>query len=169
MNITQALNVALPDLPARMVSERYPRVHPNVVFKQQIVDGETVVRAFVPGVEAMFAFPPESWKLIQLFDGQRSYADVAQLYSQETGVLYSEDAMRGFAAEIEDLSFWYKTAQEKNVKLMQKTADQRRQMQKKKNRWGDLSLIAFLQSTRIGSCPGFTKKSASSTNRGSWR
>ncbi len=143
MNITQALNVALPDLPARMVSERYPRVHPEVVFKQQIVDGETLVRAFVPGVEAMFAFPPESWKLIQLFDGQRSYADVAELYSQETGVLYSEDAMRGFAAEIEDLNFWYKTAQEKNVKLMQKTADQRRQMQKKKNRWGDLSLIAF--------------------------
>jgi putative peptide zinc metalloprotease protein len=143
MNITQALNVALPDLPARMVSERYPQVHPKVVFKEHIEEGERVIRAFVPGVEAMFSFPPESWKLIQLFDGQRSYADVAELYSQETGVEYSEDAMREFAAEIDDMNFWYKTAQEKNVKLMQKTADQRRQMQKKKNKWGDLSLIAF--------------------------
>jgi putative peptide zinc metalloprotease protein len=143
MNITQALNVALPELPARLVSQRYPRVHPKVVFKDHIEEGEPVIRAFVPGTEAMFTFPPESWKLIQLFDGQRSYAHVAQLYSRETGVEYSEDTVRDFAAEIDDLDFWYKTPQEKNVKLMQKTADERRRLQTKKNRWGDLSMIPF--------------------------
>jgi putative peptide zinc metalloprotease protein len=143
MNITQALNVALPDLPARMVSQRYPRVHPKVVFKEQIEEGELVIRAFVPGVDMMYTFPPETWKLIQLFDGQRSYADVAELYSRESGVEYSEDTVRDFSAEIDDLNFWYKTAQEKNVKLMQKTADERRRLQKKKSKWGDLSMIVF--------------------------
>jgi putative peptide zinc metalloprotease protein len=143
MNITQALNVALPELPARLVSQRFPQVHPRVIFKDQIEEGQPVIRAFVPGTEAMFTFPPESWNLIRLFDGQRSYADVAQLYSRETGVEYSEDAVRDFAAEIEDLNFWYKTPQEKNVKLMQKTADERRRLQKKKNKWGDMSMIAF--------------------------
>lgn len=143
MNITQALNVALPDLPARMVSQRYPRMHPKVVFKEHIEEGQRVIRAFVPGVDAMFSFPPESWSLIQLFDGQRSYAEVAELYSLEKGVEYSEEAMRDFAAEIDGMNFWYKTAQEKNVRLMQKTADQRRALQKKKNRWGDLSMITF--------------------------
>ncbi len=143
MNITQALNVALPELPARVVSQRYPRLHPETVFKEHIEEGQPVIRAFAPGAGAMFTFPPESWKLIQLFDGQRSYADVAELYSQETGIEYSEDTVRDFAAEIDDLNFWYKTPQEKNVKLMQKTADQRRRLQTKKNRWGDLSMITF--------------------------
>jgi putative peptide zinc metalloprotease protein len=126
-----------------MVSQRYARVHPKVVFQEHIEDGEPLVRAFVPGIEAMFTFSPESWRLIQLFDGQRSYAEVAQLYSRETGVEHSEDTVRDFAAEIDALDFWYKTPQEKNVKLMQKTANERRSLQKKKNRWGDLANVAF--------------------------
>ena len=143
MNITQALNVALPELPARMVSQHYPRVHPKVVFKEHIEEGQLVIRAFVPEMNAMFTFPPESWKLIQCFDGQRSYADVAQFYSRETGVEFSEETVRDFAAEIDAMNFWYKTPQEKNVKRMQKTADERRRLQTKKNKWGDLSMIMF--------------------------
>jgi putative peptide zinc metalloprotease protein len=142
MNITQALNVALPELPARLISERPPRVHPDVVFRDHVEDGIPVVRAFVPGVASMFVFPPESWRLIQLFDGQRSYAEIGELYSAETGADYSEEIVRDFAAGIEALNFWYQTPQEKNVKLMQKTADERRRLQKKTN-WGDLSQITF--------------------------
>ncbi len=144
MNISQALNVALPEMPAKMVSQRYPRVNPNIVFKGHLEEGQPVVRVWVPGEEStLFTFPPAQWKLIQLFDGQRSYADVAQLYSRETGVEYSEDTVRDFAAEVDAINFWYKTPLEKNVKLMQKTADERRRLQKKKNKWGDLSQITF--------------------------
>ena len=142
MNITQALNVALPELPAKLLSQRPPRVHPEVVFKEHIEEGVPVVRAFVPGVDAMFVFPPESWRLIQLFDGHRSYAEVAELYSLETGVAYTEDTVRDFAADIGALRFWYLTPQERNIKLMQKTADERRRLQAKTN-WGDLSMIKF--------------------------
>ena len=140
MNITQALNVALPEMPAKMVSQRYPRVHPNVVFKEHIEEGQPVVRVFLPGEESLlFTFSEAQWKLIRLFDGQRSYADVAQLYSRETGFEYSEDTVKQFAADTDAINFWYKTPLEKNVKLMQKTADERRRLQKKKNKWGDLS------------------------------
>jgi putative peptide zinc metalloprotease protein len=143
MNITQALNVALPELPAKLISQRPPRLHPDVVFKEHIDEGKPVIRAYVPGVDAMFTFPPENWGLIRLFDGQRNYAEVAELYSQETGVDYSEETVRDFAAEIDAMNFWYRTPQEKNIKLMQRTADERRRLQKKKNRWGDLSQITF--------------------------
>jgi putative peptide zinc metalloprotease protein len=142
MNITQALNVALPELPAKLMSERPPRPHPDVVFNEHIENGKRVVKAYVPGVESMFTFPPGGWALVQLFDGQRSYAEIAELYSNETGVAYSEDAIREFAASVEALNFWYRTPQEKNIKLMQKTADERRRLQQKK-RWGDLSQIKF--------------------------
>lgn len=142
MNITQALNVALPELPARLISQRPPRLHPDVVFREHVEDGVPVVRAFVPGVASMFVFPPESWRLIQLFDGQRSFAEIAEAHSAQTGSDYSEDTVRDFAASISAMNFWYQTPQEKNIKLMQKTADERRRLQKKTN-WGDLSMITF--------------------------
>lgn len=142
MNITQALRVALPELPTRLISERPPRVHPDVVYREHIEDGVPMVRAFVPGVASMFLFPPESWQLIQLFDGQCSFGDIAELYSAETAQAYSEEDVREFAASISALNFWYQTVQEKNIKLMQKTADERRRLQKKTN-WGDLSMITF--------------------------
>ena len=143
MNITQALNVALPELPAKLMSERPPRVHPDVVFNEHIEEGKRVVRAYVPGVDSIFTFPPDSWALIQLFDGQRSHAEISDLCSRELGIPYSEETVREFAAEVEATNFWYRTPQEKNIKLMQKTADERRRLQKKKNRWGDLSEIRF--------------------------
>jgi putative peptide zinc metalloprotease protein len=143
MNITQALNVALPDLPAKPVSQHYPCLHPEVVFKEHIEEGKPVVRAYVVGVDSMFTFPLETWKLIELFDGKRSYAEVAELYSQQTGMQYSEEVVRDLAADIDAMNFWYKTPLEKNVKLMEKSADERRRLQKRKNKWGDLSMIAF--------------------------
>lgn len=142
MNITQALNVALPELPAKLMSERPPRVHPEVVFKEHTEDGKRIVKVFVPGVDAMFAFPPASWKLIQLFDGQNSFAEIADLYSAEEGVVYSEETVREFAADIGAMDFWYLTPQEKNIRLMQKTGNERRRMQRKSS-WGDLSEIKF--------------------------
>lgn len=143
MNITQALNVALPDLPSKLVSQRYPRVHPDVIFKEHVEDGKPVVRAYVPGVDAMYTFPPETWRLIQLFDGKRSYREISDLYSAEMSAEYSADVVRDLAAEIDAMNFWYKTPFEKNVKLMEKTAQERRRLQNRKNKWGDLSSITF--------------------------
>ena len=142
MNITQALNVALPELPAKLISERPPRLHPDVVFREHFEEGKREVRAFVPGVDALFTFPPDTWQLIQLFNGQRSFAEIADLYSAQTGALYSEETVRDFAADIDAMNFWYQTTQEKNIKLMQKTANERRRLQKKTN-FGDLSEIKF--------------------------
>ena len=85
MNITEALNEVLPEIPARMVSRRYPRLHPDIVFKEHILEGQVVVRVFVPGVEALFTFTPQNWQFAQLFNGQRSYEEIADLYFQETG------------------------------------------------------------------------------------
>lgn len=143
MNITQALNVALPELPTRLVSQRYPRVHPDVVFKAHIEEGKHVVRAYVPGVDSMYTFPSDTWKLIELFDGKRSYSEVAELYSRQTGIEYSEDALRDLAAEIDAMDFWYKTPLEKNLRLMEKSASERRRLHNRKSKWGDLSSIAF--------------------------
>ena len=144
MNITEALNEMLPEMPAKMISERYPRLHPEIVFREHIEQGKPNVRALVPGVTGIFNIPPEQWAVAQLFDGQRSYEEIAELHFQNTGIQYPPEDIREMASDLGSLNFWYKTPLEKNVVLMQKTAEERRKLVKQKNkRWSDLSLIMF--------------------------
>ena len=143
MNITEALNEVLPEIPARLISQRYPRLHPDIVFKEHVQEGRAVVRVFVPGVEALFTLTPGNWQFARLFNGQRSYEEISELYFQETGIEYTEQEVRDLADNLESIEFWYKTPLEKNIALMQKTAEERRKLFKKKKKFGDLSMIAF--------------------------
>ncbi|MGC2330132.1 MAG: efflux RND transporter periplasmic adaptor subunit [Candidatus Acidiferrales bacterium] len=144
MNLTRVLDVALPELPARIIFERAPRMSPDVVFKEHVEQGKPMVRVMVPGQDAMYRFPKPNWELAQLFDGNRSYEEIARMYSAQTGTGYGTDEVREFAAALEADEFWYRTPQEKNVLLMQKDAEKRRKALKaKKSRWGDLAEITF--------------------------
>lgn len=143
-NLTQVLNVALPEMPVRMMARHYPRLHPDVVFKEHIFDGQPMVRAFVPGVSAIFNLTPQNWELVRLFDGQRTYEEVAKLYFAQTGIQISAEDVHAAADDLESIEFWYKTPQEKNIALMQMSAEERRNTLKRKKRsWGDLALITF--------------------------
>ena len=144
MNLTQALNAALPEIPARIISRRCPRMPSDAVAQEHIEYGQPVVRVLVPSQEAIYRFPPQNWALIQLFDGVRSYEDIADLYSAQLGAVYGVDDVRDFAAALDALEFWYKTPQEKNILYMQQNAEGRKKLLKsRKNRYGDLSQILF--------------------------
>ena len=144
MNLTRVLNVALPDIPTREISQRRPRIPPDLVSQEHIEDGQPIVRVVVRGQDAMYKFPRANWDLIQLFDGQKSYEEIAEIYSGQLGREYGAEEVREFADTLEALDFWYKTPQEKNILLMQKSAEERRKLvQSKKNRFVDLSEIAF--------------------------
>jgi putative peptide zinc metalloprotease protein len=144
VNLTRVLNVALPDIPARVLGDRPPRFPPDVIWKEHLEEGQRVVRVVVRGVESMFRFPPANWDLAQCFDGTRTYKEIADAFSTKTNSLLSEDDAREFAQTLEEMGFWYRTAQEKNVLLMQKDAQKRRKMLKAtKSRWGDLAEITF--------------------------
>jgi putative peptide zinc metalloprotease protein len=133
----------LPEIPARMIAQSCPRLHPDVVFKEHIVDGRPTVRVFVPGVDAMFNLAPQTWELVRFFDGQRSYEQVAEAYTTETGKPILLDDVYGVADDLESIEFWYKTPREKNILLMQQSADERRKAAKQKKKWVDLAFIKF--------------------------
>ncbi len=143
MNIARALTAALPEIPARAIAQRRPRVEPGITSKEHIEDGQRVIRVYLPSVGGMYKFPPQNWALAQLFDGNRTCEEVAVLYSQQTGIEYSVEAVRDFADDLESAEFWYKTPQEKNIVLMQKSADERRKLLKTKSKYGDLAEIFF--------------------------
>src|SRR5215831_1229968 len=98
MNLTRALEVALPDIPARKLAESYPRMDPGTTFREHIEDGKPSVRVYVPNCGGMFTFDAEEWKLTQLFDGVRSYEEIEEAYSQQSGIEYDADTVRDFAA-----------------------------------------------------------------------
>jgi putative peptide zinc metalloprotease protein len=144
MNLTRVLDVALPEIPARIISQRAPRIPPDVVFKEHIEDGKPIVRALVPSQDAMYRFPPANFALAQEFDGLRTFDEIAESYSARTGMEYSADEIREFAVALESAGFWHKTALEKNILMMQKDAEKRRKLLKTgKSKYGDLAQITF--------------------------
>ena len=143
MNLTQALNVALPEIPARQITERCPRLHPEVVHQEHIVDGRATVRVYVPGVDAIFNLAPPTWDVVRFFQGQSTYEEVADAYFTETGAQISVDELREIAGDLEAIEFWYKTAREKNIAALQQTADERRNAMKQARRWKDLGFVRF--------------------------
>jgi putative peptide zinc metalloprotease protein len=143
MNITRALDVALPDIPARDVMQRVPRIDPATTFREHLEDGERIVRVYSPSSGFMYRLNYAQWSLARLFDGNRSYQEIAEIYSQETGQDYNEQAVSEFASELEAANFWYRTPQEKNVLLLLQSKEERRKNLRAKDRFKDLSIIIF--------------------------
>jgi len=75
----------------------------------------------------VFRFAPAQWQLVQLFDGKRSFAEVAELYSQESRAEIAEDSVRELASYLQsDTPLLYKTPLEQNIMLQQELRSQSR-------------------------------------------
>lgn len=138
MNLSEVLNVALPELPARR-AKSYPRLHPKLVMREHIEDGVLTMAATISGESLLYRFTPEQWALVQLFDGQRSYVQIAEAYEEQSNTTIGENDVREFADSLDESEFWYRTPLEKNVTAFQKVAETRQRQIKKKSI--DLALI----------------------------
>jgi putative peptide zinc metalloprotease protein len=142
MNILEALEVALPELPGKTGKQRYPRLDPRVIAREHIEQGAPMVLAKMPGAENFIRLPPSQWKLVQLFDGQRSYQDISRQSGVVAGAFYSEEEVRNLANFFEEnTNFFYKTPLEENVTLHDKLRSQR---QHRRSRFSDLSEVPLL-------------------------
>jgi putative peptide zinc metalloprotease protein len=127
MNIVRALDVALPELPERVIRRSPPKLDPKVLSKEHIENGRPVVVAKMPGTEFVFRFSPIQWRLIQMFDGVRSHAVVVEDFARETGTLISEEDVKDLASYLQDNSqLLYKTPIEQNITLQQELRSSRK-------------------------------------------
>jgi putative peptide zinc metalloprotease protein len=139
MNLAEALDV-LPEITTPAESnKRIYKMDPRVVGREHIEEDGPVFLAHVPGSTNIFRLTPDQWKLAHLFDGQRAYGEIAQLFLEENGVQVSEDDVRSFAEMMQDSNFWYQSPQEKNIALMEKLRERRKKQKKAKS--GDLAHI----------------------------
>jgi len=140
MNLSEVLNVALPELPARRIERTYLRLHPNLIAREQVEGGVPTIVAMVSGGLYTMRFRPEQWKLLQLFDGKRSYGEVAEVFREETGVILAEKELREFTDSLEEGGIWYRTSLETATTSAEKLADERRRRTRKRI---DLAMMTF--------------------------
>jgi putative peptide zinc metalloprotease protein len=120
MNLAEALNAALPDMPTRKTRVGYPKLDPALIYQENTEDGKPVVAAMIRGRDQIFRFTPEQWRIIELFDGVRSWEEAAELHVERHGVSYEVDDLRDFTTSLDAVDFWYKAPLEKNIALQQK-------------------------------------------------
>jgi putative peptide zinc metalloprotease protein len=132
MNIVQALDAALPDLPERVIRRDKPRLDVRVITKEHIEEGRAIIIAKLPGTDSVLRFIPEQWKLIQLFDGNRTYCEISELSAETTGAFFSEDDVQEIATFLYDnTDFICKTPLEKNMLLKQQLRGDRHKKRKR--------------------------------------
>ncbi len=126
MNLSEALDAALPEIPkTRYARERPPRLDPELIVREDTLDGEPIIGVLQREGSNYFRFPPGQWRLAELFDGVRSYQEIAALYNQETGAEFSTEDIRIFVENLDEVGLWYKTPQERNLALSEKLMAQR--------------------------------------------
>lgn len=135
MNLSEALDAALPEIPrARLTRVRPPCLDPDLIVREDTLDGEPIVGAFQRSQGNYFRFPPLQWELAKLFDGVRSYEEIAALFTENTGAALSAEDARLFAQNMDEADFWYRSPQERNIALNQKLTAQRDRRAKRKSK-----------------------------------
>lgn len=144
MNLSEALDAALPEIPkARIARSRPPRLDPDLIIREDVLDGEPVVGILQRAKANFFRFSPSQWQLAQLFDGVRSFEEIAALFSSQTGSSIGAEEVSQFADSLEESGLWYKTPQEKNLALNEKLIAQRERRSRSKVNLAHISFSAW--------------------------
>ncbi len=143
MNIVEALNVALPEIPEQR-KKRPLEMDPRLVAREHVMEGVPIVRVLVPEAHEYYNLPPHLWNLLQLFNGERDYEEIAELYTAQYGIAATGDWVRDFATQNAEASFWFWTPLEKSARLREEQAAKHRaQAQKKSNNLAEIAFPAW--------------------------
>ncbi len=144
MNLSEALDAALPEIPkARLTRSRPPRLDPDLIVHEDVLDGEPIIGLLQRGKSNYFRFTPSQWELAKLFDGIRSYEEIAETFTSQTGIPIEPEDVRTFAEQMDESDFWHKTHQEKNLALSEKLLAQRGRRGKSKINFAHISFSAW--------------------------
>lgn len=141
MNIVRALEVALPEMPERIVRQTPPKLDPRVIAKEHIENGEPTTLVKLPGSDLVFRFSPLQWQLIQMFDGRSSWAEISTRFEEQTGTAVLEDDVKELASFLQANSpLLWKSPLERNITLQEELRSSRK---KRRSRQIDFAEITI--------------------------
>ena len=80
MNLSEALEAALPEMPkTRLSRSRPPRLDPALVVREDMLDGEVTFGVLNREKGEFFRMTPQQWSLATLFDGVHAFERGKQL------------------------------------------------------------------------------------------
>lgn len=142
MNLSQIMASALPELPPQQRPDRPPRIHPQLVTCEHVERDGVYVRAIIPkGPPHYFRMSMFQYSVASLFNGNRTYEEVARLCATKLGASLSVEEVRQFADALEKEEFWYRTPQEESEVLAHELAEQRHRAIKRKHAHVDPTTI----------------------------
>ncbi len=145
MNLAEALDNALPELPVRSARERPPQLDPSlIVHEEPDENGNPIFTILARGTNAVYRLGREQWELALRFDGQRTCEQIREDILNEGGGDVAVAELRQFAANLDDCGLLYKAPQERNITFSQKLAEERRKGLKRKHKFGDVARINVL-------------------------
>ena len=139
MNILRTLDMALPEIRERRAQQVLPRMEPALVAREHVEEGVRKFLVMKPKGEGFYRLTPEQWQLLQLFDGKRSFTDIAAKYSEDTGQECSEEQVREFSDALTGTDMVHRSALESSAALMESLEKQRKK--RRKSKWGNLSEV----------------------------
>src|ERR1700749_4157732 len=118
MNLSEALDAALPEMPRNRISRRNPpRIDPDLITREDVTDDETIIAVYQRSNANLLRLKPTQWQLACLFDGVRTYEEIAARFEAESGIPVTAEEVRTFAENMDECGFWYKNPQEKNLAM----------------------------------------------------
>jgi len=139
MNILRTLDMALPEIRERRVQQVLPRMEPALIAHEHVEEGVRKVFVMKPKASGFYRLDPEQWQLLQLFDGESSFAQIAASYTAVTGVECSEEQVREFSDALVETDMVHRSALESNAVMLETLEQQRRK--RRKSKWGDLAEV----------------------------
>jgi putative peptide zinc metalloprotease protein len=139
MNILRTLDMALPEIRERRAHQVLPRMEPTLVAREHVEEGVHKFFVLKPKSDGFYRLDPEQWRMLQLFDGESSFEQIAAKYTEATGMECSEEQVREFSDALATTDMINRSALENNAVLLDTLEQQRRK--RRKSKWGDLAEV----------------------------
>ena len=118
-------------------SPDFPRLRPDLIVRRQVYGPDEITYVIKdPLTRDYFKFPPITWDIFALMDGQHSFDQIIDEYNQKYLLDPIDESF--LSTCLEDLKGWDLleiSAAEKNLILMERIRSQRQLLLEKKDKW----------------------------------
>jgi putative peptide zinc metalloprotease protein len=122
----------------------HPRLKPDLVVRQQTHRNEVHFILKDPSNQAYYKFSPSEWEIISLFDGTRTVDQMVDEYNRRhPNDIIDDESIASYKQDLRDMEILDIPSIEKNLMLMEKIREQRKERAAGPSKWSNLMEVTF--------------------------
>lgn len=124
--------------------ENFPRLKPEIVVRQQTHKSEVHYIVKDPTSQSYYKFDPSEWEIISLFDGTRTMDQMVDEYNRRhPNDAIDDESLESYKQSLKNMELLDVSSGEKNLMLMEKIRDQRKERAAGQSKWSNLMEVTF--------------------------